>query len=82
MFRILLRKSCQVAMRPRVSFDLFWLLCIFLTWSVGLLPDYLQLKSSSSQRTGNEILLCSRDLQEQLGLMDKRLLLRVSIFWK
>ena len=42
MFRILLRKSCQVAMRPRVSIDLFWLLCIFLTWSVGLLPDYLQ----------------------------------------
>ena len=43
MFRILLRKSCQVAMRPRVSIDLFWLLCIFLTWSVGLLPDYLQI---------------------------------------
>ena len=43
MFRILLRKSCQVAMRPRVSNDLFWLLCIFLTWSVGLLPDYLQI---------------------------------------
>ena len=57
MFRILLRKSCQVAMRPRVSIDLFWPLCIFLTIrSVGLLPDYLQIFEQPANWKGNSSL--------------------------
>ena len=50
MFRILLRRSCQVAMRPRVSIDLFWLLCILVEcWSAPRL--FTNLRATSELET-------------------------------